>query len=487
MPKASPTSMSARNCPLGLRIRAVLLCMTLASLLGSVETAGAAPPNVVLILCDNLGYGDLGCYGSTLHRTPHIDRLATEGLRFSDCYAASGVCTASRAALLTGCYPRRVNMHVSDTGASVLRPVSSKGLNPDEITIAEVLKDRQYATAIFGKWHLGDQAEFLPTRQGFDYYFGIPYSDDMTPREGKPWPPLPLMENERVIEAPVDRNLLTKRYTEAAIAYMTEHRNGPFFIYLAHAMPGSTTAPFASEAFRGKSANGPWGDAVEEIDWSTGQILGAIKKLGIDENTLVIWTNDNGAPHLDPPQGSNAPLKGWGYDTSEGAMRVPLIARWPGRISAGRTCHELCTLMDLMPTLSRLAGAEGPKDRIIDGKDIWPLLAGEPDAKSPHESLNYYFMGQLQAIRSGRWKLYLPLEMPLGPLAKESAPRVSRLYDLIDDLGEAKNVAAENPAVVERLMNFANAARSDLGDGSQEGRNQRPAGSVPKPVPCVLR
>ncbi|MGC1273521.1 MAG: sulfatase-like hydrolase/transferase, partial [Planctomycetaceae bacterium] len=310
-------------------------------------------PNVVLILCDNLGYCDVGCYGSTLHRTPHIDRLADEGLRFTDAYAASGVCTPSRAALMTGSHPRRVNLHVSDTGGAVLQPVSPKGLNPKETTIAEMLKARQYATAIFGKWHLGDQPAFLPTRQGFDEYFGIPYSDDMTAREGKPWPPLPLMKNERVVEAPADRDTLTKRYTEAAVAFIKAHRDEPFFVYLAHAMPGSTKSSFASDAFRGRSANGLWGDAVEEIDWSTGQIVDVLDELELDRNTLVLWTNDNGAPRRNPPQGSNAPLKGWGYDVSEGAMRVPLIARWPGRVPAGVTCRELVTLMDVFPTVAR--------------------------------------------------------------------------------------------------------------------------------------
>lgn len=448
----------------------------------SVTATDFSRPNIILILCDNLGYGDVGCYGSRLHRTPHIDRLAIEGMRFTDLYAASGVCTPSRGALMTGCHPRRVNLHVSDTGASVLQPVSSKGLHPDEITIAEILKSRGYATAIFGKWHLGDQLPFLPTRQGFDYYLGIPYSDDMTPREGKPWPPLPLMENERVIDAPVDRNLLTKRYTGAVIEYITKNRDTPFFVYLPHAMPGSTTAPFASEAFRGKSANGPWGDSVEELDWSTGEIMAALKRLNLDEQTLVIWTNDNGAPQRNPPQGSNAPLKGWGYDTSEGAMRVPLIARWPGRIPAGSTCRELCTLMDLLPTFARVAGAEMPRNRIIDGKDIWPLFAGESGAKSPHESYCYYYMEQLQAVRSGNWKLYVPLDMPKGRIAKSAPLRTARLYDLEQDSVETRNVAEENPDVVRRLMSYADAARADLGDEEKPGKNQRPAGAFSNPT-----
>ena len=467
------------------RALAVLLLMVGPAARGFCDNT-APRPNVVLLLCDNLGYGDVGCFGSRLHRTPHIDRLAAEGMRFTDLYAASGVCTPSRAALMTGCYPRRVNLHVSDTGASVLQPVAAKGLHPDEVTVAEVLRAAGYATALFGKWHLGDQPEFLPTRQGFDEYLGIPYSDDMTPREGKPWPPLPLMEGERVVEAPVDRNLLTRRYTEAVIDFIESHREGPFFVCLSHAMPGSTQAPYSSEAFRGKSANGPWGDSVEEIDWSTGQIVEALDRLKLTDNTLVIWTSDNGAPKRNPPQGSNKPLRGWGYDTSEGGMRVPLVARWPGRIPAGKACAEVCSLMDLLPTFANLAGAALPKSRRIDGRNIGPLLTAELEAKSPHEAFFYYHMDQLQAVRSGRWKLYLPLEKPLGRIAQYGPTDVPRLYDLRNDLAETANVAGEQSEVVRRLQALAEEARRDLGDYGQPGQNQRPAGTVNQPTARVL-
>lgn len=450
--------------------------LVVAMLAACAAACADTPPNVVLILCDNLGYGDVGCYGSTLHRTPHIDRMAAEGMRFTDAYAASGVCTPSRAALMTGCYPRRVNLHVSDTGGLVLQPVSPKGLNPDETTIAEVLKTSGYTTSIFGKWHLGDQPEFLPTRQGFDKYFGIPYSDDMTPRDGKPWPPLPLMKDEQVVEAPADRNTLTKRYTEAAVKFMTTHRDEPFFIYLAHAMPGSTRASFASDAFRGRSENGLWGDAVEEIDWSTGQILDALHDLDLDENTLVIWTNDNGAPRRNPPQGSNAPLKGWGYDVSEGAMRVPLIARWPGIVPAGSTCRELVTLMDLYPTLATLAGSNEPSAE-IDGRDIGPLLTGREDAQSPHQAFFFYRRDTLKAVRSGPWKLYLPED--------ESSP--PRLYNLVDDLAETRDLAASQDEVVARLTGYAGTAREELGDGELAGTGQRPAGFVPEPTALRMK
>ncbi|MGD8239771.1 MAG: sulfatase [Armatimonadota bacterium] len=453
---------------------------------GGLPTMPDRPPNFIIIFCDNLGYGDIGCFGSELHRTPHVDRMAEEGMRFTDFYVTSGVCTPSRSSIMTACYPRRVNMHISDTGASVLQPVSTKGLHADEITIAEVLKDAGYATAIVGKWHLGDQPQFLPTRQGFDYYLGIPYSDDMTPREGKPWPPLPLMENEKVIEAPVDRNLLTKRYTEASIRFISENRERPFFLYLPHAMPGSTRAPFASEAFRGKSRNGPWGDSVEEIDWSTGEILAAIERLGLAESTLVLWTSDNGAPLRNPPQGSNLPLSGSGYTTAEGGMRVPTVLRWPGKVPAGAECAEVATTMDLMPTFARLAGAHVPTDRIIDGKDIWPLMSGEPGARSPHEAFFYYHMDQLQAVRSGKWKLYLPLESKRGRGRAAGRPSPARLYDLAADISEKSNVVEDHPDVVERLNAFADRARADLGDVDRPGSGQRPAGHEPNPTPRVL-
>lgn len=444
-------------------------------------------PNFIILFCDNLGYGDIGPFGSTLHRTPHLDRMAAEGMRLTDFYVTSGVCTPSRASLLTGCYPRRVNLHENEKGGPVLPAVSKKGLHPDEITVAEVLRARGYATACIGKWHLGDQTAFLPTRQGFDEYLGIPYSDDMTgPPEHPGWPPLPLMRNERVVEAPVDRNTLTKRYTEEAIRFMTAHKDRPFFLYLPHAMPGSTAAPFASEAFRGKSKNGPWGDSVEELDWSTGEILAALARLGLDRTTLVIWTSDNGAPQHRPAQGSNRPLSGWGYTTAEGGMRVPCIVRWPGRVPAGQTCRELCATIDLLPTLAKLAGTEAPRDRIVDGRDIRPLLFGEPGAKSPHEAFFYYYLGQLQAVRSGKWKLYLPLEARLFGFGRVRRPSPAMLYDLEADLAETTNVAGQHPDTVRRILELADKARADLGDVGRQGANQRPAGSVENPKPQVL-
>jgi arylsulfatase A len=459
----------------------------LAGAAGAARAASRRLPNVILILTDNLGYGDLGCYGSTVHRTPHIDRMAHEGMRFTDCYAASGVCTPSRAALMTGCYPRRVGLHYTDPDGAVLRPISPNGLHPDEVTIADLLKRQGYATAIVGKWHLGDQPPFLPMRQGFDSWYGIPYSEDMVPAgPNRHWPPLPLMENDEVVEAPAERNELTRRYTEKCVDFIGRNRGRPFFLYFPHAMPGSTATAFSSERFRGKSANGAYGDAIEEIDWSTGWLLDALREHGIDRDTLVIWTSDNGAVRRTPVQGSNRPLGGWGYSTAEGGQRIPCIARWPGRIPAGRTCSAMVTLMDWLPTVAGLAGTRPPAGRPIDGKDLWPLLSGAR-TESPHEAFYYYYCDQLQAVRSGRWKLFLPLEKRRVALNLNTRPSPLALYDLASDIGEQHDVAAQHPDVVRRLTALAEKARLDLGDMDRQGAGQRPAGRVDRPTPRVMR
>jgi len=431
------------------------------------------PPNIVLILCDNLGYGDVGCFNSDAkQQTPRIDRMAVEGMKFTHCYAAAPVCTPSRVALMTGCYPRRVGLDYPPQDGLVLRPVSRHGLHPDEVTIAELLKSQGYATACIGKWHLGDQPPFLPTRQGFDQYYGIPYSDDMTARASQPtWPPLPLMENETVVEAPADRNTLTRRYTERAIAFIEANCERPFFLYLPHAMPGSTSEPFASEEFQGRSNNGPWGDSVEELDWSTGRILDALQRLELDEQTLVIWTNDNGAPQPGRRGGSNLPLKGAAYGVSEGGMRVPLIALWRGHVPAGTECSEMITLMDMLPTFSLLAGATPPQDRVMDGRDIRPLLFNESDAASPHDAFFFYHTNQIQAVRSGPWKLYL------APHTEEG-----RLFHLMDDPLEANDMAEDNPKIVARLRDHVEAAREDLGERDRPGKNVRPLGVTQNPT-----
>jgi arylsulfatase A-like enzyme len=466
----------------------IAICLLIANrAVGADGLSEGDRPSFILIVCDNLGYGDVGCFGSKPHRTPHIDRMASEGMRLTSFYVTSGVCSPSRASIMTGCYPRRVSMHVNATGGQVLFAADRKGLNPDEITIAEVLKVQGYATAIVGKWHLGDQPPFLPTRQGFDYYFGIPYSDDMTATPDGSRPELPLMENERVIEAPPDRNLLTRRYTQKVIEFITANREKPFFVYLPQAMPGSTRAPFASEPFRGRSANGPWGDSVEELDWSTGEILAALDRLGLDQRTLVIWTSDNGAPRRNPPQGSNLPLAGWGYTTAEGGQRVPCVMRWPGKIPPGTACDEVLTTMDWLPTLAHLAGTHPPTDRTIDGHNAWPLWSGQPGAKSPYEAFFYYYLGQLQAVRSGDWKLYLPLEARWRSFRGDTEESPGRLYNLSTDLGETTNRFDERPDLVRRLTELAERAREDLGDVGRKGQNQRAAGMVADPKPQRMK
>lgn len=453
------------------------------------------PPNIVFILCDNLGNGDIACFNpATKHRTPNLDRMAAEGRKFTSFYSASGVCTPSRAALMTGCYPRRIGLHLSYENLSVLKPVDKKGLNPDEETLAEILKSQGYATACFGKWHLGDQLPFLPTKQGFDTYFGIPYSEDMEKGKvpGREWPELPLMRQEEVIEAPVPAESLTRRLTEAAVQFIADHRDQPFFLYFPETGPGSRKECFPGPEFRGKSANGLYGDAIEELDWSAGEILKALKQHGLDERTLVIWTNDNGAVNRNPPQGSNAPYRGMGYSTSEGAMRMPCLMRWPGQIPAGTVCDDLCTMMDFVPTLAALAKAKPPA-KPIDGHDIRPLLFGSKDFVSPYDETGffYYQTTQLQAVRAGPWKLYLPEESQSGSSnakapkkkAKTAAPQKLALYDVRKDIAEVTETSASHPEVVQRLRALAETARATLGDNDRPGTGQRPSGWVENPTP----
>lgn len=442
----------------------------------SSKESAASKPNVIIIYCDDLGYGDLAVYGSEVHRTPNLDRMAAEGIRFTDFYVTSGVCTPSRSSLLTGCYPRRVDMHVNarpvgEVGRQVLFPRAQKGLNPNEITIAEILKEQGYATACIGKWHLGDQPEFLPTRQGFNYYYGIPYSNDMN----QDFCPLPLLRNEEVIEAPVDQNTITRRYTEEVIQFIDQHKSGPFFVYLPHAMPHNPV--HASEAFQGKSANDGYGDAVEEIDWSTGRIISYLRENGLDKKTLVLFTSDNGAASR--WGGSNRPLSGWKGSTMEGGMRVPAIFWQPETIAAGTVCTELATTMDLLPTVAQMAGAQTPRDRIIDGKDIWPLLT-QPDAETPHKAFYYYQLEQLQAVRSGPWKLHVALDSMYTSfhLGKWGPGRSLKLVNLTEDIKEERDLSAQHPEVVRMLQQYAERAREDLGDIGRAGKNVRPAGLV---------
>ena len=451
-------------------IATLVLCLALTTALSAADK-----PNLILIFVDDLGYSDIGPFGSELHRTPHLDRMAAEGRKLTSFYVTANVCTPSRSSLMTGSYPRRVGLDENEEGRWVLFPGNKEGLHPNEVTIAEVLKGAGYKTGMVGKWHLGDQREFLPTRQGFDSYFGIPFSNDMghdSRRKPYNYPPLPLLRNEEVIEQEPDQRLITQRYTDEALKFIDANKEGPFFLYLPHTMPH--WPQYSSERFAGKSMNGKWGDAVEEVDWSTGQILGKLKDLGIDDNTLVIFTSDNGGAMQHGAQ--NAPLRGGKGTTWEGGHRVCFVARWPGRVPAGSVSDELAISVDILPTFAALAGALAPTDRVIDGMDIRPLLLSDKPEPTPHLAYYYYFMSHLTGVRSGRWKLHIA--RAAGRYPDFYPEPVSELYDLHSDIGETTNVAVQNPQVVERLRLLAQWAREDLGDGKKQGKNVRPAGFV---------
>lgn len=441
--------------------------------------AFARKPNIILISMDDMGYGDIGCYGSAKNRTPIIDHLAKNGMRFTDFYVTSGVCTPSRASLLTGCYPRRLNMHIDQNNKWVLFPNARKGLNPDETTIAEILKEQGYATTCIGKWHLGDQPGFLPTKHGFDSYFGIPYSNDM----GRKNIPLPLLRNDKVIEAPVAQSPITLRYTEEAISFIRTNREKPFFLYLPHT---SVHLPlFPGEKFKGKSSNGKYGDWIEEVDACTGLILAILRQEKLVEDTLIIFTSDNGSNARNG--GSNAPLKGTKGTTHEGGMRVPCVMHWPGKIPAGSTCSEVASTLDLLPTLASLAGTTPSADRKIDGHNISDLLFAKPGSKSPCKAFFYYHTTQLQAVRSGKWKLVLPQKERFDGWSGKKKDTPTQLYDLSVDPGEKNNLAEKHQEIVTRLTGLAEAAREDLGDGDQKGTGQRPAGWVEEAKPLLLQ
>ncbi len=459
------------------RIAFTLVAVALASL--TLQATGK--PNIIVIFADDLGYGDLGCYGSTKNRTPALDRMAREGMKLTSFYVTSGVCSPSRASLMTGCYPLRVGLHESSRGCYVLVPGDHRGLNPAEMTLPRLLKQQGYATMIIGKWHLGDQPPFLPRHYGFDEYFGIPFSNDMgsevKEQERNGLPELPLMRNDTVIEAPVDQNGITGGYTEEAIAFIERNQDKPFFLYLPHMQVHGPLR--CGDRFRGKSGNGPYGDSVEEMDASTGEIMQALKRLKLEENTLVVFTSDNGAIR----RCSNLPLSGGKATTLEGGMRVPCIVRWPGKVPAGSLCDEVASTIDLLPTLACLAGGAVPPDRAIDGKDITDLLLAKPGAKSPHtEGFCYYFMSQLQAIRLGKWRLRLPLNPEIGGwTGQPKGTSEARLYDLDTDIGETQNIAAGHPDVVAKLTALADRARKEIGDYKVKGSGQREPGHVASP------
>lgn len=432
-------------------------------------------PNIILINCDDLGYGDLGCYGSAANSTPAIDRMARDGIRFTDFYMASPVCSPSRGAMMTGCYPPRIGFGSFDNGNWVLFPGYATGLNPSETTIAGILKGQGYATKIVGKWHCGDQPEFLPTRHGFDSYYGVPYSNDMGRQAGRPekWPPLPLLRDEEVIQQQPDQAALTERYVEECVRFVRANRDGPFFLYLAHMYVHLPI--YAPKQFLDASRNGRYGAGVACVDWSVDVLMHELRRLGLERNTLTIFTSDNGSRAADG--GSNGPLRGRKGTTWEGGQRVPMIAHWPGVVPTGTVSGELVASLDLLPTLARLAGAEPPSDRIIDGVDFGPLLRGERGAKSAREDFFYYMRNDLEAVRSGNWKLHV---------AKDRG-EVLELYDLAADAGETANVADRHPEVVQALRAKIEACREDLGDErlGVKGKNCRPAGKAADPKPLT--
>jgi arylsulfatase A len=433
-------------------------------------------PNIILINCDDLGYGDLGCYGSKINKTPAIDRLANTGVRFTDFYAASSLCSPSRGGMLTGCYPRRIGFDKFEPGHEwVLFPGDSIGLNPEEVTIAGVLKNAGYNTCMVGKWHCGDQPEFLPTRFGFDSYYGLPYSNDMGRSivdEGEQkqrflnHPPLPLIDGEQVIEEQPDQTTLTERYIERCIKFIRENRENPFFLYLAHMhvhLPHNTP-----ERFRVRSGNGPYGAAVECVDWATDCIMHELDELDISENTIIIFTSDNGS--LTRFGGSNSPLRGTKNSCWEGGFRVPCIISWPQKIDRKNINRDMVTSMDLLPTLARIAGGSIPQDRIIDGIDITEAIKGGKGTEE--RSFFYYTLGGLCAVRNGKWKYFTG-----SPYYSEA------LYNLEEDISEQKNILEVHPEIAARLKHIMDRCRQDLGDdlNGAAGENCRPAGKVDDP------
>ncbi len=482
-----------------LRYLALLAVITFAA----PAFAAERPPNVVLILADDLGYGDLACYGNTKIKTPNIDRLAAEGARFTNFYVSQPVCTASRASLLTGCYANRVSM------AGALNHQSKVGIHANEKLLSELLKAKGYATACYGKWHLGDRPPFLPTKRGFDDFAGLPYSNDNGPLHPttKDLPALPFYRGAKVVEKDPDQSRFTRRFTDLAIEFISQHQHEPFFLYLPHVMPHVPI--FASHEFKGKSSGGVYGDVVEELDAGVGEVMAALKRYDLEKNTLVLFLSDNG-PFLSygTHAGSAGPLREGKLTAFEGGVRVPCIARWPGKVPAKRVSDDPLMTIDLLPTLCKLTGAELPT-LPIDGKDASPLLYGEANAKSPQAAYLFYIGDELHAVRSGKWKLHLPHEYLVvnGPPGTDGKPanfakmtpeamstsgvrgiasrhgyKVAKtplaLYDLSTDAGEKVNVAEKNPDAVKELMRHVEVARAELGDAltGAKGNGVRPSG-----------
>ncbi|NQT79118.1 MAG: sulfatase [Candidatus Aminicenantes bacterium] len=452
-------------------------------------------PNFVVIFTDDQGYADVGCFGAKGFKTPNLDRMAAEGVRFTNFYVSQAVCSASRSSLLTGCYPNRVSIF------GALGPQAEVGINSKEETIAEVLKKKGYAAGIFGKWHLGHHRQFLPLQHGFDEYLGLPYSNDMWPigYDGKPAPEehnksrhpfLPLIDgNEKVAELKTlkDQDTLTTRYTERAVQFIEKNKDQPFFLYVPHSMPHVPLG--VSDKFRGKSKQGMYGDVIMEIDWSAGEILKTLKKHGLEENTLVVFTTDNGPwMNFGNHAGSALPLREGKGTSWEGGVRVPCIMRWPGIISPGTVCDNLSATMDILPTFAAITGAPLPEHK-VDGVSILPLLEGKPDA-NPRDHLFYYYGRQLQCVRLGKWKLHFPhkhrsyqgvkpgMDGLSGPYARGETG--IELYDLENDISEKHNVADKHPDVVKRLQTLGEKAREELGGGKRIGKGVRLPGRLNK-------
>jgi arylsulfatase A len=460
------------------------LSISLAVLFANAHAAEQRKPNIVIIMADDLGYGDLGCYGHPTIRTPNLDRMAADGIRFTSFYCGAPVCTPSRAALLTGRLPVRSGM--ASEHHRVLFPYSIGGLPAEELTLAQILKTNGYATACLGKWHLGHQTQFLPRRKGFDYYFGLPYSNDMDEIPDAPsgasgsmepkieWWNVPLIRNEEIIERPANQYTLTKRYTEEALKFISTNKDHPFLLYFAHTFPHVPL--FASEKFQKKSGRGLYGDVVEELDWSVGEVLRALREQGLAENTFVFFTSDNG-PWLSQKLagGSAGPLREGKGSTWEGGMRVPGIALWPGRIKAGQVCGAISCNMDLFTTSLKLAGIDIPKDRMIDGKDLSPVLFGT--GKPERDYFYYHRDTELFAVRKGPWKIHLLTQSGYGPDAAEKHDP-PLLYNLETDPGEKFNVANQHPDVVAQLMKLANEHKSTI----QSVEDQLALGKAPARV-----
>lgn len=446
------------------------------------------PPNVVLIFTDDQGYQDVGVFGAKDIPTPHLDQIAREGVKLTSFYAAQAVCSASRAGLLTGCYPNRIGIH------NAFMPDSKIGLNPSETTIAEMLRSKGYATGIFGKWHLGDQPDFLPTKHGFDEYFGIPYSNDMWPFHPQQGPvfnfgPLPLYENETIIDTLTNQSQLTTQITARSVDFINRNKDRPFFLYVPHPQPHVPL--FVSDKFRGKSGRGLYGDVIMEIDWSVGQILNALKSHNIDQNTVVIFTSDNG-PWLSYGNhaGSALPFREGKGTAWEGGHREPFIMRYPAGLKGGRTIDAAVMAIDILPTIATITDSKLP-EAAIDGKSAWELLNGD-SKESPQEAYYFYYrVNELHGVRYGKWKLYFPHNyrtMEGQRPGKDGLPgnyvhldlNEIELYDLSEDLGETTNIAAEYPEVVKEIEQLADSMRKKLGDSlkDMEGTDNRPAGTI---------